>query len=51
MTHILTRPLAPSTPRPPAPPPPTPEQAAVTRQLRRTKAAEAVHRAIARAVR
>lgn len=53
MTHppILNRPLPPSAPRPDAPPKPTPEQAAVIERTRRTKAAEAVHRAIARTVR
>lgn len=44
--HILSRPLPPREPSPPAPPKPTPEQARVQKDLRRTKAAEDVGRAI-----
>lgn len=46
--HILNRTLAPAAPKPPAPPKPTPEQAKVLENKRRTKAAEAVGRAIER---
>lgn len=48
MTHILNRPAPPREPKQPPAPPPTPEQRKVLDQLRRTKAAEAVGRAISR---
>jgi len=47
--HILNRPLPPSDLKPAdSAAKPTPEQAKARENLRRTKAAEAVHRAIAR---
>lgn len=49
--HILNRQGPPAQPKPPATPKPTPEQAKVAENLRRTKQAEAVARAISRTTR
>lgn len=46
--HILNRPAPPSAPKPAARPKPTADQKRVAQELKRTKAAEAVERAIAR---
>lgn len=46
--HILNRSLAPAQPKQPAPPKPTPEQAKAIQQMRKTKQAEAVARALER---
>jgi hypothetical protein len=46
--HILNRPAPPAGPKPAAQPKPTPVQAKVLENLRRTKLAEAVGRAISR---
>ena len=46
--HILNRQGPPAMPKRPAPPKKTPEQLAIDKRLQRTKAAEAVGRAIER---